>query len=111
MKRNHIPDAVVVLTTAPNRAAAKRMSQALLHRRLAACIHLAPRGESQYWWRGKLEKAKEIAMTLKTSKKALPSLVRVLKQIHPYDTPEILAISADGSHPAYARWLDTETRP
>ncbi len=102
--------AVVVFTTAPSQTIARKLARILLAKRLAVCAHLAPAGESHYWWKGKQEKAREVAMTLKTSKKALPSLIRTLKQTHPYETPEILAIRVDAGHPAYLKWLETEVR-
>jgi len=102
--------AVIVFTTAPSRTIARKLARILLAKRLTACAHLAPAGESHYWWKGKQERAREVAMTLKTSKKALPSLIRTFKQIHPYETPEILAIRVDTGHPAYLKWLQNETR-
>ena len=101
--------AFMVFSTAPNRVVAGRIARAVLNKRLAACVHLAPTGESHYWWKGKLEHAREIILTFKTSKKALPLLVRTLKKVHPYETPEILVVRMDDGHPAYLKWLISET--
>jgi len=101
--------AFLVFSTAPTRAAAEKMVRVLLNKRLAACAHVAPIGKSHYWWRGRLEHTREIVLTFKTSKKALPSLMQTLKKIHPYEMPEILAVRVDDGHPAYLKWLTSET--
>ena len=102
--------AFLVLTTAPGLAPARKLSRAILEKRLAACVHIAPAGESLYWWKGALEKAREQTLIFKTSKKALPSFMRTLKQLHPYETPEILAIPVAGGDPDYLEWLQKETQ-
>ncbi len=103
-------NALIVFSTAPNVAMARKIVGVILKKRLAACAHLAPVGESHYWWKGRLEKAREVAMTFKTTKKSLPSLMRTLKQSHPYETPEIVAVRIQAGHPAYLKWLVKETR-
>ncbi len=101
----------MVFTTVPNLAVGRKLAKEVLERRFAACIHLAPRGESHYWWKGKIEKAQEVAMIFKTSKKALPLLLHVLKDIHPYEIPEILAFRIDHGNVSYLKWLEEETNP
>ena len=103
-------NACLVLSTAPNRSTARQIAKKILKEKLAACVHLAPVGESHYWWKGRLEKAREVAMTFKTSKNALPFLMRTLKQIHPYETPEILAVRVDAGDPDYLKWISGETK-
>jgi periplasmic divalent cation tolerance protein len=100
----------LVFSTAPDRATARRIARVVLGKRLAACVHLSTPGESHYWWKGKLEHARETAMLFKTSKKALPSLMRTIKQAHPYETPEILASRVDAGNNAYLKWLASEIR-
>lgn len=101
---------VIVLSTAPNKAVARKMAATLLKKRLCACVNISSTAESHYWWKGKIEISKEILLTLKTSKKALPLLLKSLKQIHPYETPEILAIDVKQADPAYLKWLVSETK-
>ncbi|MDD2707677.1 MAG: divalent-cation tolerance protein CutA [Verrucomicrobiae bacterium] len=100
----------VLLTTFPNRTAARRVASALLKKRLVACVHLAAAGESHYWWKGKLEKAGEIAATFKTAKKTLSLAIQNLKQLHPYEVPEILALRVEAGNADYLRWVQKETR-
>ncbi len=102
--------ASIVFTTVPNINVARRIAKTLLQQRLVACIYVASCGESHYWWRGKIEKAREISLTIKTSKKSLPKLMRTLKKIHPYEIPEILGVCVDSGNESYMNWLAKETK-
>ena len=103
-------DFYLVSTTAPNRTVARQLVRGIVRRRLAACAHLFPAGESLYWWKGKLERAVEFTLLFKTSKKALSPMIRALKHFHPYETPEIVAVRAADSLPAYRAWVLQETK-
>ncbi len=103
--------AFLVFSTAPNKAAALRLIHPLLQKRLAACAHIGAPGESHYWWKGHLEKTREVTIIFKTTKKALPSLLRTIKQTHPYETPEILAVRVDCGNASYLAWLQREILP
>lgn len=103
--------ASILLTTVPTRSVALKIARRILQARLAACVHIAPAGESHYWWKGRLEKARELVLIFKTTKKTLPALLRTLKQSHPYETPELLALHVNAGDPAYLRWLSEETTP
>lgn len=102
-------NALIVFTTAPSLSVARKIAKILLHLRLAACVHLASRVESHYWWKGKIEKAFEIPLTIKTSEKSLQRLMRTLKKIHPYEVPEILVVRVDSGDLSYVKWLIEET--
>lgn len=104
------PNACLVLSTAPSAAVAQRIARAVLAKRLAACVHLAPRGESHYWWKGKLERAGEVAMTFKTTRARAKALGEAIAGLHPYEVPEILVLRAAGGLAAYLRWIGEETR-
>lgn len=99
----------LVLTTAPSPAVARRVARSVLARRLAACVHLSPRGESHYWWKGRLEKAGEVAMTFKTARPRAKALLAAIRAAHPYEVPELLVVNADGGSAAYLRWVGEET--
>ncbi len=99
----------MVFTTAPGRVVARRIARAAIARRAAACAHFGPVGESLYWWKGRQERAAEVPMVFKTGRKALPFLLRIIKEVHPYETPEILALRADRAEVRYRRWILEET--
>lgn len=100
----------LIHTNAPNRTVARKLVRKLLGQKLAACAHIFPAGESLYWWKGRLETSREVAILFKTSKKALPSLIQNLKKSHPYETPEILAVRVVSGHPTYLNWVNRETK-
>src|SRR5579864_2906760 len=82
-----------VLVTCGSLTEARRIARAVVTKRLAACanIVLSPM-ESIYRWKGKVEKAHEFLMVLKTSSKHLPALEREVKRLHSYDVPEFIAL-------------------
>lgn len=99
----------LVLVTAPSLAIARKLARAVLDQRLAACANLIPRIESHYWWQGAMERSTEVLLILKTRKSRLNALERLILDLHPYDTPEILALPlAMGTH-RYLDWLRRET--
>lgn len=102
---------LVVLVTAPDMEAARRLARAALEARAAACANLVPGLESHYWWQGKLETSAEVLLIFKTTRRRLSALEQVVTQAHPYDTPEILALPVRQGAEKYLRWLGAEVRP
>jgi periplasmic divalent cation tolerance protein len=95
----------IVLVTAPNLKTARGLARAALEARLVACVNLVPGIESHYWWQGKLERAAEVLLLMKTRKAQLAALERLVLQRHPYDTPEVLSLSLHAGAPKYLEWL------
>jgi periplasmic divalent cation tolerance protein len=99
----------VVLVTAPPRKA-RALARALVGRRLAACANLVPGVKSVYRWKGRVEEAGETLLVLKTSAARLPALAAAVRELHPYDCPEFVALRPDAVLPAYAAWVRAETK-
>jgi periplasmic divalent cation tolerance protein len=95
----------VVLVTAPDLKAARKLAKGALKVRLAACVNLVPQIESHYWWQGKLEAGPEVLMLFKTRKRALAALEQWVLAHHPYDTPEFLVLPISAGTPRYLDWL------
>jgi periplasmic divalent cation tolerance protein len=95
----------LVLVTAPNLKSARALAKAALNRRLVACANLIPKIESHYWWRGNLESSPEVLILFKTTARRLRALEQALLAVHPYDTPEILALPLDRGTARYLSWL------
>jgi len=95
----------VVFVTAPDLKTGRRLAQAVLQGRLAACVNLIPKVESHYWWLGKLERGWEVLLVLKTTKARLPALERCILAHHPYDTPEFLALPLHVGTGKYLDWI------
>jgi periplasmic divalent cation tolerance protein len=97
----------VVLITAP-RGKGKEIARKLVEERLAACVNIAS-VESVYWWQGKIEEDNEDLLVVKTSAEKIEELVRRVKEIHPYEVPEIIALPVAACLHDYCKWVREET--
>lgn len=102
-------DCIIVITTLPDRPSADRLARHLVDTRLAACASVLAPCHSVYRWQGSVETAEEIPMLIKTTRRSYPALEFSLREAHPYEVPEILAVEASGL-PAYLDWVVSETR-
>lgn len=100
---------LVVYSTAPDRETAKRIADALVGERLAACVSMLPGVFSVYRWQGQVEGAEETVLMMKTTKRAFAALSARLTELHPYEVPEVVALEAADGLPAYMRWVADET--
>lgn len=96
----------VVSTTVKNRAEAKRLGEALVSEKLAACVSAVPNVSSVYRWRGKVERASEVMLVIKTSSKRLDNLMARIKELHSYEVPETLVLKVEWGSPEYLKWID-----
>jgi periplasmic divalent cation tolerance protein len=96
---------IVVLVTAANRAEAGRIAEMLVSSRLAACVQMLPEMESVYRWKGEVEQAREILLLAKTTREKFEELDRAVREIHSYDTPEIVALPIIAASRPYLDWL------
>lgn len=103
-------DTLLCLSSAPDLETARKLTQRMLETRSAACVSMLPSAESHYWWEGKIESAQEIVLLIKTSTTALEQLKSVLREHHPYDTPELICIEISAGLDRYLDWLKKETR-
>lgn len=103
-------DTLLVLTHLPDRVAANALATALIERRVAACVNVLSECTSVYRWQGKVETATEIPMLVKTSAAAYPELERVIRELHPYELPDIVAVPIGCGLPEYLDWVAAETR-
>jgi periplasmic divalent cation tolerance protein len=99
-------DKIVVLVTAGSAKEARRIGQALVEKRLAACVSLLQVSvQSIYRWKGKVETAKEVLMLIKSSRGRFKKLEEAIKAIHGYDLPEIIALPIESGSREYLAWL------
>ncbi|RIX48287.1 MAG: divalent-cation tolerance protein CutA [Rhodocyclales bacterium GT-UBC] len=99
----------LVLTNCPDEACANAIALALVEDRLAACVNILPRVQSVYRWQGAVESASEIPLLIKTTTAGYPALEARLRELHPYEVPEIIALSVSQGLPAYLNWVVAET--
>jgi periplasmic divalent cation tolerance protein len=96
----------LVLVTASGVKEARKLAKGLLEERFAACVNIIPGVESRYWWKGKLEKASEVTLLIKSSAEQFESLAGYVRKHHSYDCPEIVAIATHEISPGYRSWWD-----
>jgi len=90
---------------------AERISDSVLSKRLAACASMIPIASSKYWWQGKLERATEILLILKTKQSAVDKLKTEILKIHSYKNPEIIVLPVSSSSNArYLDWIDENVK-
>jgi periplasmic divalent cation tolerance protein len=103
-------DAVIVLSTWPAAEDAGPTAITLVEERLAACVSLLPEMDSIYRWNNAVERERERQMVIKTTRPCVDALMARIKQLHPYQVPEMLVIPAVGGSEAYLGWLGECTR-
>ena len=93
--------------TAPDTEVAERIVSALIERGLAACVQQLPAITSTYVWEGQVDRAQEILLLAKSTTTQFDSVCAAILALHPYDTPEILAVPVSDALPAYREWVET----
>jgi periplasmic divalent cation tolerance protein len=100
---------LLVLTNLPDAASAEKLALALIESRAAACVNVLPACRSIYRWQGRVERADEIPLLIKTTRAAYPRVEDAVRAQHPYDVPELIAIPITHGLPAYLDWVAKET--
>src|SRR4030066_2496050 len=100
---------LLILTNLPDVASAEKLAHALIESRAAGCVNVLPACRSIYRWEGAVETALEIPLLIKTTRAAYPLVEEIVRLQHPYDVPELIAISITDGLPAYLTWLDPGT--
>ena len=99
-----------VYITAPDVKTARGMAMRLVEERLCACANILPGLESLYWWGGKVEAAEETLLICKTTRSAWLSFEKRARELHPYDTPCIVALPLEKGFAPFMQWIVDETR-
>ena len=102
--------ALVVYVTATSRKEADNIARALVAEKLAACVSLVPQVTSRFWWRGKIESAKEHLLVIKTLPRLYKPLEKHVRKLHSSSVPEILAMPVVRGSAAYLRWMKESLR-
>ena len=101
---------IVLLITTANTEEAQRITRALLNQRKAACVNIVPKVSSHFWWQGKLDSAQESLLVVKTKASQLSEIIRLVKELHSYETPEIIALPIVGGNQDYLDWIGEEVK-
>jgi periplasmic divalent cation tolerance protein len=96
---------VIVIVTTSSKQEAEKIAQHLLDQRLIACANIIGPVSSLFHWSGKIERAEEYLMLLKSRKDLFEQLAETVKALHSYEVPEILVLPVVGGSEAYLGWL------
>lgn len=101
---------IQVTTAIDSKEQAQRLAETLVTNRLAACAHVSGPITSTYWWQGRMEVAEEWICEAKTRRDLYKEMETILKSLHPYDEPEIIATPILTGSESYLKWILTETK-
>lgn len=103
-------DILVVFSTFPDRGKAQRIAEELVVGRYAACANVASAVDCFYWWKGEVETANEVLVYFKTTAARFEAFEQKLRELHPYDLPEIVALPVAAGSREYLRWVEENCR-
>jgi len=103
-------DKIVVLVTCGSISEARKIARSLVDRRLAACVNILAPVESIYWWKGKVESAKEVLLVIKASSERFAALQDEVHRLHSYEVPEIIALPIAAGSRDYLSWISESLR-
>jgi len=103
-------ETLLVITNLPDRPSAEALANALIERRAAACVNVLSPCASVYRWKGSIERAEEYPLFAKTTADRYSLVERVIRELHPYELPEIIAVRLAGGLSDYLQWVEAETR-
>lgn len=107
MAKNKV-EILMVFVTVPGLKDGNRISKGIVISRLAACVTIIPGVRSMYWWEGKIARANEAMLVVKTTRNQYRRLERKILELHPYEVPEIIAIPLVAGSPQYIEWIKGE---
>ena len=99
---------VVILITTGSDDEARKVADVLLAQKKAACVNIVPRVNSLFWWQGKINSDEEILLIIKTRASILAEVVNLVKKVHSYEVPEIIALPIIGGNEEYLKWIGEE---
>ncbi|WP_300317881.1 divalent-cation tolerance protein CutA [Accumulibacter sp.] len=102
---------LLVLTNLPDRPSAEALARELVEARLAACVNILAACRSVYRWQGEIETANEVPLLIKTSGERYAALETAIRDRHPYQLPEVIALPVSAGLPDYLAWVASSCRP
>lgn len=101
---------IIVFITAANKKEAKKIANDLIGKKLAACVNIVGKVDSLFWWQGKIDCAKEVLLVVKSKQSAFKKIVSLVKKLHSYEVPEIIALPIICGEKKYLEWLNGSVR-
>ena len=100
---------IIVLNTCNSDEIASSIADTLVSKKLAACVNIVKGIESVYQWQGKIERDKEILLIIKSRQHLFSQIEHVIKALHDYELPEIIAVSVETGEKNYLNWIKSAT--
>ena len=97
---------LLIYSTFPDEESAVRVAKGALERHLVGCVNIFRIHRSMYWWEGKIAEDQEWGVIFKTMEERADELQQYIKENHPYTTPAIIRVKAEGVNPDYLSWLE-----
>ena len=101
---------VIGLVTCGSRAEARKLARAVLTPKLAACVNIVGGIESHFWWQGKLDRANEYLLLIKTTAAKTQAVTQVIQAHHHYEVPEIIFTPIVAGARNYLQWIKESVR-
>jgi periplasmic divalent cation tolerance protein len=101
---------IVIFITTGTDGEARRVAEVLLEQRKASCINIVPTVTSLFWWKDRIESNQESLLIVKSKASLLDEIVSLVKGVHSYDVPEVIALPIIGGNPDYLNWIGEETQ-
>lgn len=103
-------ECILILITCPEESESKNIARELVNKRFAACVNIVSPVYSIFYWEDKVQEEGESLLIVKTEKKLLDSIIEVVKKLHSYTVPEVIAIPMIGGNKAYLKWINDVVR-
>jgi periplasmic divalent cation tolerance protein len=100
---------IVVFITASSYEESRKISEALVSQKKAACVNIVPKVNSIFTWKDKFEESEESLLIVKTGAELFQDVVTLVKWFHSYEVPEIIALPIIEGNPEYLEWINKET--
>jgi len=100
---------ILIFITAGDDEEGQRITEALLDRKLVACVNRVAGLRSDYWWQGRKEQAEEVLLLAKSRRELWPRILQAVRAVHSYEVFEAIAVPILEGHPDYLRWIEETT--
>lgn len=97
----------IIFCTCPNQESAEGIAEHLISQKLAACVNIIAGITSVYEWEGNIESSQEYLLFIKSHRDKYNAIEEAIKNLHPYELPEIIAVPIDRGLPEYLQWINT----
>ena len=101
---------VVILVTCANKREARRIARDLVKLKLVACVNIVEGIKSIFWWQKSINSASEMLLIAKSKKSLMLEVIKQVKSLHSYQTPEIIALPIVGGNQDYINWINESVR-